>query len=927
MSTSLIQILGLLAAVAAVGVMGWVYRKGAFLGKQYGLGSLLARAAPKGDGRPYQRLFCMGLHAAVVGLLLASFYGCATHTFQQVDAAEKSSVIFAVDASNSMGEAETQAWIRRRIDRYYAAWNDQADMAGIAFGGMPQVLFPAGDAPAFDVTDDALQPEITNLQGALRLAAALQLPAADKKIVFFTDGRASVGDVRKEAYHLRERGIAVYPAVPPGFSTQPEAASARGRVAALRMPAVVHAGEAFQLALVLPPDRLARQHGQQGRVTVYADGRERQKATVVWDREKRLVEHVVQVDDPGVHYLRVVFENDAAEALVYDGFVTALAKPRILLLEGAASGLAEAMRQRHFEVEAHAGEAFDLGWTEVQGYDVIFLNDIPTDALAGDTPFNLADVVREQGKGLIYNLGPRSAEGNLKQSPLYDILPMEFEQDEDPDQFKISLCIAIDNSGSMSFRGLDKAAQSLIRSWENMNQIEELCLFTFHNRAGWQTPRQPAPYDTQDILNKLENLQAGGGGINVKPALRTAYTAMQNAAYNRHVLLITDLEDSPNIADSPEMARLAHESEKITTHVLAIGDRGQYYRRDLQRIAEGGQGTYKELSKADNRITQVTWKGMAPKPEPYKREPAQPEKNDESPLLNGIPDALPATNGFAAMTAKDDARAVLTISKEDKTYSALAHWIQGNGRVAMVNAGVEENGGWQQWTYVDKFWSQTMRWATSPDAQTPYLEQVHPADGFLELTFTRKPQHASAARPVTVEILDKGGETVELALAKASEDAYTGRYVPDASGRVWVRLLDQDGQEIQANDYYLPAARTPTAPRGEQVDYTADVALLEAVATITGGAMLTGDEADPTAIPLRPVEASAAPGTFSLFTLWPLFIVLAMGLYWLEVAVRNDLRLRDVRKSYPVFGKLMVEKAKKGVGMLTERTGVSNGEW
>ena len=926
MPTSLIQILGLLAAVAAVGVMGWVYRKGAFLGTQYGLGSLLARTAPKGDGRPYQRLFCVGLHTAVVGLLLASFYGCATHAFQQVETAEKSSVIFAVDASNSMGEAETQAWVRRQIDQYHAAWNDQADMAGIVFGGTPQVLFPAGDAPAFDVADDAIQPEITNLQGALRLAAALQLPAADKKIVFFTDGRASVGDVRKEAYHLRERGIAVYPAVPPGFSPQPEAATAGGRVEALRMPAVVHAGEAFQLALLLSPDRLARQHGQQGQVTVYVDGRKRQEAEVVWDRAKRLVEHVVQVEDPGVHYLRVVFEADATEALVYDGFVTALAKPRILLLEGTASGLAEAMRQRHFEVEARAGEAFDLDWTEVQNYDVVFLNDIPTDALAGDAAFNLADAVREQGKGLIYNLGPRSAESNLKQSPLYDILPMEFEKDEDPDQFKISLCIAIDNSGSMSFRGLDKAAQSLIRSWENMSQIEELCLFTFNNRAGWQTPQRPAPYDTQAILSRLENLQAGGGGINVRPALRTAYAAMQNAAYNRHVLLITDLEDSPNIADSPELARLAHERDAITTHVLAIGDRGQYYRQDLRRIAEGGQGTYKELSKADNRITQVTWKGMAPKPDPYKREPVQPEKNDESPLLNGIPDALPATNGFAAMTAKEGARAVLTMTKGDKTYSGLAHWIQGNGRVAMVNAGVEETGGWQQWAYVDKFWSQTMRWATSPDAQTPYLEQVHPGDGYLELTFARKPQPASAARPVTVEILNKGGETAELALAKTREDTYVGRYVPVASRRVWVRLLDQDGQEIQANDYYLPAARTPTATRGEQVDYTADVALLEAVATITDGAMLTGDDADPGAIPVRPVEASATSGRFSFFALWPLFIVLAMVLYWLEVAVRNDLRPRDVKKSYSVFGKLMVEKASAVLGMLKGSKSVSNGE-
>ena len=126
MPTSIIQILGVLAAMAAVGVMAWVYRNGRFLGTQYGLGALLARAAPKGDGRPFQRLMCVGLHTAVVGLLLGAFYGCATHAFRQVPVAEKSSVIFAVDASNSMAGAETQAWVRRQINRYHDAWSERA---------------------------------------------------------------------------------------------------------------------------------------------------------------------------------------------------------------------------------------------------------------------------------------------------------------------------------------------------------------------------------------------------------------------------------------------------------------------------------------------------------------------------------------------------------------------------------------------------------------------------------------------------------------------------------------------------------------------------------------------------------------------------------------------------------------------------------
>ncbi len=412
----------------------------------------------------------------------------------------------------------------------------------------------------------------------------------------------------------------------------------------------------------------------------------------------------------------------------------------------------------------------------------------------------------------------------------------------------------------------------------------------------------------------------GGGGINVKPALQTAYRALERATHNRHVLLITDLEDSPNIADSPSMARLAHERDGTTTHVLAIGDRGTYYREDLQRIAEAGQGTYKELSKADNRITQVTWKGMAPKPEPYKREAIRPLKNDASPLLNGIPDALPPIAGYTAMTAKEDAEDVLTMTKDDKTFSGLAHWLQGDGRVAMINTGIEEAGGWQGWTHVDKFWSQTLRWATSPDAQTPYLAQVRPDEGGLTLTFTRHPEEASGAQPVTVEILEKDGTTRALALAKTSETVYTAHYAPDGAGRVWVRLMDQAGRELQADDYYLPAARTTTVTRGERIDYTTDLAVLEALATITGGTVLIGETATPDVLPLLPAAVSTEPGTFSFFNLWPFFIVLAIALYWLEVAVRNDMRPKDIKKSYPVFSTLLAEKARRPWQMIKTRT-------
>ena len=398
---------------------------------------------------------------------------------------------------------------------------------------------------------------------------------------------------------------------------------------------------------------------------------------------------------------------------------------------------------------------------------------------------------RKKGGSLVYNVGPANTQESIKESPIYELLPMEPKDEDGDDSGRLALCIVIDNSGSMSFRGLDKAAQSLIRSWDQMGNIELLSLFAFTSFAYWLTPEVPSAFSQEDILNKLDNLHAGGGGIHVQPAMEVAYESIRYAPFDRHVLLITDLDDSQTIGESAGMAAREKRMNKVTTHVLAIGQMGQF-REELKELATRGEGTYKEISKMDNTLARVNWKGMGPKPDVYKDSLVRLESGEPSQIMNGLPKALPRARGYAPMVAKDGAVTPFLV-KTKKDYAGMSHWLRDNGRVAMINAGIEHPEGWHKWDHVDKFWSQLLRWTINPRSANPYLERIDQAAGGFLIRY--EPQTADAPTPASMEI-QTTSDTWILPLQKTDDAQFAGRISTKAPGRHMISLLDEKGSII-----------------------------------------------------------------------------------------------------------------------------------
>lgn len=908
-----VHIISIILTLVAFIIIYWVHRRGQFMGKQIGLKNLFSKIAIDEESKPYQRILCVILHVLVIIFILLALYDDRAMP-EKTPLPPHSSILFALDVSNSMNDNEVQRWCKNQIKELHNRWHNKVDMSGLAFSGTEQLIFTTNEQPDFRFDRETIQPEITHIQNVLRLGGSILTTARDKKILLFTDGNESAGNSLVEAYHLKKNNVQIYPIIPPKFKRFDKQEIDTLLLKPLHLPAHAYESEPFEISLLLPDDFLSKLHGKQGMIKIGINGIEKGNYPITFQKTHGLFKKNIKCDFAGLTYIRMTIESGHELPVFYEGFINISEKPKMLILERSPSRFVDLFTKRGFNAQSFSGNRFYLTNEILEAFDIIFLNDIDLDSLDKDSEFNIIDAVKDKGKGLFLNVGAACAEVDLEASPLYEILPMVSAKGDSIDgegSGKISLCIVIDNSGSMSDRGLDKAAQSLIRSWENMRNIKQLCIFAYDTSPYWLTSQIPTTYNKNEILTRLEQLGAGGGGILINPALKLAYSIMQKAKNERHVLLITDLEDSEDILYSDKEAKVAYYKYGIRTHILAIGDEG-FYRNGLKLIAKKGHGSYKEITKSQDEIANIKWKGMSGPARRYQDKKIQiiksKVKSDLSQVLNGIPEKLQDGKGCAPLESKPGAitpfHVILPKKKGDKTYSGLAHWIAGNGRVAVLNAGIEKEEGWYHWEYRDKFWSQLVRWLQPHYTNRSFFESIECKQGGYRFIFERNIHAPFVLLPEIVQVIESDN-LVCIPLKKIDEIHYECTFYPEKSASYLIRLIDNEGEEIQSNSYYLPKAVNSSTQQGEIQDFSVNYQLLKEIAEVTDG------EVNPTDIRIEPIKLHAERSEEHAFwQWWPIFLFIAMILFWIEIAIRNDLRKKDIKISYTLIPKLIKNKVK-----------------
>lgn len=727
------------------------------------------------------------------------------------------------------------------------------------------------------VAPDAAQPQVeaegTNIAAALRLAEGLQPQGG--RVLLLSDGAATSPGVDEAAQALRAQGVSVdvLPLADPLVND--------ARVAEIALPAGLRAGQSFRGAVMIESTTPT-----QATLVVSFNGQPISEQPVTLEAGRTEVDLTSTVPDPGQQRFRAELRIDDAHAENNALETTALVgpPPRVLVIErqpDSAAQLRDQLEQQGVQSEARRPQDVSSSLSELRRFDAIVLQDVAATDLTLDQQATLREYVRSLGHGLLAIGGSNSYSlGGYKGTPLEEVLPVQMETPPRRERQQVALLLIVDRSASMY--GVDAASSKLelakgaaLAATQVLVPDDRVGVLTFDTDTRWTVPftRIGEGLALSEIQDRIAAIEFGGG-TDIYRALGAGLPELANQDVAvKHAVLLTDGRSFTG--DDEAYARLmaAARDNGITLSTIAIGDDADTVL--LEQLASQGGGRYhfaadpQELPRLTLMETEIA------RDDPRIEGTFQPEAAGAHPIVRGfVPRELPNLEGYVAVTPKPEADVVLQSPEQDPILSA---WQYGLGRAAAwtSDSGEEWGAAWEQWAESGVLWTQTLSY-TFPD----------PSQGPLNVRIDR-----SGAVPLVIaEARDDNGAPLDLADAGARVQAPDGaeatlRLKQVAPGRYEAPLAADEtgaytvGVAVRKGDQQIEGSAGWAKPYSAEFALQPDRALLERIATISGGRVLANANEAASA-----VQAEAPRPTQAY---WPWLVGLAVLLWPLEIAVRR----------------------------------------
>ena len=783
-------------------------------------------------------------------------------------------VAFVVDVSRSVASGSMQeavAWAREASralaseDAHFVAFADRAVSVPSA-GALLEVQVFDGGAAAGRPPPGALDQGRTNIEAALRHAAARLPPDRLKRVVLFSDGRETEGDTAAAMAFLKEAGVRVFPAPSRVRS------DGGGFVNAIHLPPAVRAGEMTGVEV-----EVFSAAGGPAEIRILADGETLAAIEVELPPGASTVPVPVRIEESGMTVLEAeirvagdrleVNDRRAVEVPVGD-------ETNVLYVEGqpeSARYLRSALESQGVKVNTAPASA--LPRLDLNTWDVVVLSDVAPDRLPEPVMHQIANYVRDEGGGLVFAAGESSyGEDGYSESVLEEALPVDFQIEE---KWKdLSLVIVLDKSYSMYGRKIALAKEATKAALDLLEDTHRFGVVTFDWNPYTTIPLQLVA-DREWIKEGISRIQASAQ-TNIYPALDRAYEQLTDSPSKvKHVILLSDGKTYPD--DYEELATRMKEDE-ITISTVAVGEEAD--RELLSDIAEWGDGRsyfIRDAARVQQIFVEETQIALDAT---LVEEPFRPVVRQAARVLEGLDfETAPELKGFVATMAKDTAEVLLEGPDEEPL---LARWQYGLGRASMFTSDCKNRwaANWIEWDGYGKFWAQVVR-----DA----MRRGEGAD--LDFEVSRR----GNAAVVSLSLIREDGSYPED-VAPELEISYgglVGRTIIRQTGpgrfetEVPLDLSPGDTARFRIVGDSLPAdlAAGADLERAIHLSYPdeyrflpADDAALRALAAETGGVV------GPT-----PAQVLSANGDRVVRSraLWPILALLGLIAYLLDLSVRR----------------------------------------
>jgi uncharacterized membrane protein len=755
-----------------------------------------------------------------------------------------------------------------------------------------------------------LNPEMSNLAEALLVGSEF-LKDKPGRLILLSDGIPTAGDdPLAVATRLAQQDIPVDALVLDKNDIRAwSGVQNEVRVVSVSVPPVLREGETYDIEVVLHSEVEA-----EVTLSLTRNGEILAEDVVPLRAELNRFSFTSEAQDIGPQIFRAAIAADAdrqPENNRLSAFAEVYPAPQILVVGSDSDELSRfsaLLREVGFETDTLVPPDLPDLLSDLESYDGMILLDVPATSFELEQMMAIQEFVRSLGRGLVMTAGRNSfALGQYEGTPLADLLPVSLEPPPREERPPVALLLIIDHSGSMIEQRrpatrLAMAKEAAIRATDILGPDDLLGVLMFDNRFEWVVPFQHIS-DGAELINIQQRIGRipPGGGTRILQALEVALPALveQETVGARHAVLLSDGKSFDGNQGIEDYNRIVDEAlkAKITLSTIAIGEADQELMRHL---AERGRGRYhfaatpEELpaltvSESDilrSDALQVGDYGVAIfAPHPLARGLFAPLPTPER-------NTAPNLKGYLAMTPKPLSEVALQVGPGDPLLSV---WGYGLGRVVAWSSdtGGEWATDWRSWPDFGRFWGQVVGYTLpAPGLGLLQLDARIGPDGTVTViadgvTVTGQP--ADMAQTVAT-LLTPGGQEERVRLHQMGP----GRYERD------LRLPDEGAYQVtvfQSRSGHGEADEE--ASMGFVLSYPAEYGLppagsgaplLEQIAALTGGRTFTlGQVAALNGPPIAPVEnqLSAEP-----IELWPWFLVAALVLWPVEIALRRWGRLR-----------------------------------
>lgn len=782
------------------------------------------------------------------------------------------SVVYLVDVSHSVSSrAITDA--AAQIDAIGAELAP-AHSRIVAFGSNAAVLdgtTALRDLAALDPASpkSPVKRDGSDLELALRQARAEVLPGHVPKIVLFSDGHPTSGDVTDAMAVLLAEGVpvSVVPLSPRDLGD--------AWVDGIAWPPRLTAG-----ALTPTTVTVGSQRAGNALLEVRAAGRVLASKAVTLAVGMTPVSLDVTFDAPGAQAIEAVLAMSgdplpANNRLTVEAFVRA--RPRVLYVESAPASaryLQGALGQSGFEVVVRPPAGLPRTAADLDSWDVVILSDLARTQIPDQAMSAIGQWVEQGGGGLlvaggdaVFGESSRNGPPGYRKTELERLTPVTFERKDEPE---VALIIVLDKSWSMAGSVMEICKAAAQAAIDAMADEHSVGVVTFNDGLNWDITLRNVGKNRDQIRKAVAAIEPSGHTL-IFPAVEQAFIALKDArARAKHVVLLSDGRSYPD--DYEGLIKKMVEA-KMTVSAIAVGPAADVDL--LTNIAKWGKGRSYIVADA-KEVPQIFVKEAKESTNPSFDEKSLKPVVKAKGFLEGLDfSRAPALKGRTAVVVKETALELLATEDGDPL---LAFWPIGLGRSAVFASDVKDRwaSDWIKWKGYAPFFSAVLhaieRQRPLPLAMAVAVGPVR--EGARPLTVTVEARDARGhyrdnLRPV-VTVRAGDGKVAQVPARQLGPGRYEARVEADARQQLTVSVAGPDG-----------AGETRLVIPDLAAEYRfrpPNLALLASIAEGTGG--LVG----PTGASLRQATTSARVARRAL---WPAIVILALLLWMLDVLLRR----------------------------------------